>query len=61
MPRKCCLKSSENGSAIESIGMPLVFEAMTAPGFRYLFYLGKYLVLDLEIFDHGLDDEVAIL
>ena len=34
MPTKCCLKSSEKGSAIESIGMPLVFEAITAPGLR---------------------------
>ena len=44
-PIKCALKSTENGSAIESIGMPLVFDAMTEPGLRCFSTSAKSLCL----------------
>jgi hypothetical protein len=40
--------------------MPLVFEAMTAPGFAVFFDFGEKFVFDFEIFDDRFDDEIAI-
>ena len=60
MPRKFFLKSSENGSAIFSMGMPEVFEAITAPGFIFFSTSAKSLCLISEIFNDRFDDKIAI-
>ena len=47
--------------AIDSIGMPLVFEAIDGTRFTDLFNLCKDFVFDIEVFDDGLDDQIAVL
>ena len=58
MPTNRSRRSRETASARRSIEIELVFEAKIGLGGRALVELRPEVALDLEILEHGLDDEI---